>query len=79
MWRCSVSIYDHAISNGLGAAKATAAVLTFTDSYLSTLQTYVGNEKAQLFELTAIEASGKLADFLRQVGMLTPTPAPTPT
>ena len=71
VWRCSVSIYDHAISNGLGEAKATAAVLTFTDSYLSTLQAYVGNEKALLFEMTQRAATGKLADFLSKVLTLT--------
>ena len=45
-------------------------MLTFTDSYLSTLQAYVGNEKALLFELTHREAVGKLADFLREVDKL---------
>ena len=45
-------------------------MLTFTDSYLSTLHSYVGNEKALLFELTHREASGKLADFLREVDKL---------
>ena len=65
-----MSIYDHAISNGLGEAKATAAVLTFTDSYLSTLQAYVGNEKALLFEMTEREATGKLATFLHETDKL---------
>ena len=67
VWRCAVSIYDHALANGLDAGKATAAVLTFTDSYLMTLQGYVGNDKASLFELTQQQATGKLADFLGQV------------
>ena len=30
VWRIAVSIYNHAISNHLGAAQAEAAVLTFT-------------------------------------------------
>ena len=45
-------------------------MLTFTDSYLSTLQAYVGNEKALLFEMTQRAATGKLADFLAEVDKL---------
>lgn len=67
MWRCAVSIYDHAMSNGLGATKATAAVLTLTDAYVGALTSYVGNEKALLFELTQKQATGKLGAFLANV------------
>ena len=68
VWRCAVSIYDHAMSNGLGTTKATAAVLTLTDAYLSALTSYVGNEKALLFEVTQQQATGKLGAFLAKVG-----------
>ena len=65
--RLAVSIYDHAISNGLSQSKARAAVLTLADSYIDALQSYVGNEKALLYELTPQLATGELAAFLRSV------------
>ena len=65
--RITVSIYNHALSNGLGAYEAEAAVLTFTETYVNTLTSYVGNEKALLFELTSQYAKGRLGDFLRHV------------
>jgi uncharacterized protein (DUF2252 family) len=68
VWRCAVSMYDHAISSGLDESRAKAAVLTFTDEYVSTLQGYLGNEKATVFEMTHQRASGKLAAFLKQIG-----------
>ena len=64
VWRVAVSIYNHGLSNGLGAAEAEAAVLTFTSTYVQTLISYVGNDDALLFELTPKTATGKLADFL---------------
>ena len=67
VWRLAVSIYNHAISNGLGKAKAEAAVLTFTDTYVKTVCGYVGNEKSLLFELTPQYSQGRLGNFLRNV------------
>lgn len=67
VWRCAVSIYNHAISNHLGAPQAEAAVLTFTETYLSTVRSYVGNERALLYEKTPQTANGKLKSFLAQV------------
>ena len=54
-----VSIYNHAITNGLGEAKAEAAVLTFTDVYVHTLGQYVGNERANTHEATPATSSGE--------------------
>lgn len=51
VWRVAVSIYNHALSNGLGDAKAEAAVLTFTEVYLATVEGYIGNELAATFEV----------------------------
>ena len=92
VWRCAVSIYSHALSNGLGknkartrslrrrpaahymscyisylCAQALAAVITFTGAYVGTLQSYVGNERALLFEVTPNAAFGPLAEFLQDV------------
>jgi uncharacterized protein (DUF2252 family) len=67
VWRVAVSIYNHAISNGLGKAKAEASVITFTDVYLSTVEGYIGNENAGTFEVTKRTSSGKLAAFLAAV------------
>ena len=62
-----MSIYNHGMSNGLGRAQSEAAVLTFTDTYVETVRSYVGNEDALLFEVTAETSSGLLRDFLEAV------------
>ena len=67
VWRAAVSIYNHGMSNGLGRAQSEAAVLTFTDTYVETVRSYVGNEDALLFEVTAETSSGLLRDFLEAV------------
>jgi uncharacterized protein (DUF2252 family) len=65
IWRLATSIYDHARSNGLSAEEAADAVVAFTDEYVLTVQTYVGNERALLYELTRDTATqGLLSDFL---------------
>ena len=64
VWRLAVSIYDHAITNDYSAAEAIGAVVAFTEAYVATLEGYVGNEKALLFEMTAEHASGPLREFL---------------
>ena len=52
IWRLAVSIYDHATSNGHTPSQAVSAVRAFTDAYVATLEGYVGNERALLFEMT---------------------------
>lgn len=67
IWRLAVSVYTHALSNGLEEPQAGAAVLTLCDAYLSTLAGYVGNEKALTYELTPETATGALKKFLTKV------------
>ena len=68
VWRVAVSIFNHAITNGLGEAKAEASVLTFTDVYVQTLQEYLGNERADTREATPTRSSGALRAFLTETG-----------
>ncbi|KAL1520338.1 hypothetical protein AB1Y20_021928 [Prymnesium parvum] len=65
IWRLAVSIYDHALSNAYSVTQAVSAVVAFTDVYIDTLQGYVGNEGALLFEITQSKATGKLQQFLQ--------------
>ena len=44
VWRLAVSVYTHALANGLEPSQAEAAVLTLCDSYVGALVDYVGNE-----------------------------------
>ena len=66
VWRLAVSVYDTALINELSRQEASSAVLTLCDSYVSTLQSYVGNEKAGTFELTMSTTTGLLSQFLRE-------------
>ena len=50
VWRVAVSIYNHALTNGLTEAKAESAVETFCEAYVEVVKGYVGNEDAELFE-----------------------------
>lgn len=63
----ATSIYSHALTNGLGEQIAGVAVKSMTDAYVKTLQGYVGNENALLYEITSAEATGKLRLFLEEV------------
>eukprot|EP00966_Prymnesium_polylepis_P335257 7390623-Prymnesium_polylepis.1 len=67
VWRVAVSIYNHALTSGLGIAKSEAAVLTFTSAYVETVIGYVGNEGAVTFEITSKTAPRVLAGFLQKV------------
>ena len=53
VWRVAVSIYNHALTNGLTEAKAESAVETFCEAYVEVVKGYVGNEDAELFEVKA--------------------------
>ena len=68
IWRLAVSVYDHALSNGLSEAQAQRAVIILTDWYVATIGNYIGNELAMLHELTPENVpSGPLARFLEDV------------
>ena len=41
MWRVAVSIYNHALTNGLTEAKAESAVETFCEAYVEVVKGYV--------------------------------------
>ena len=67
VWRLAVSIYDHAMTNGLTRDEAAGAVVAFTDEYVSTVSGYMDNERAMLHELTSANVNRKattLASFL---------------
>ena len=67
VWRLGVSVYSQAIYNGLEEEEASAAVLTMCDSYVSTIEGYIGNEEAALFEISDTTATGPLSTWLREV------------
>jgi uncharacterized protein (DUF2252 family) len=65
--RIAVSVYNHALTNGLSDRDVEMVLHEFTDSYVSTVLRYIGNEDALLFELTAKTTTGFLRDFLTKV------------
>ena len=64
--RIAVSICNHALANGF-ESDAPKLIEAFTKSYVDTVNGYVGNEDALLFELTADTAHGKLRKELVEV------------
>lgn len=65
--RIAVSIHNHALANGLDVSHTRRIIRSFTESYVDTVLGYVGNNKAELFELTPHTARGKLQSFLQDV------------
>ena len=65
--RVAVSICSHAFTNGLPKHKIKKALHAFTETYIDTVASYIGNENALLYELTPETATGKLQEFLRGV------------
>lgn len=67
VWRLGVSVYSQAIANGLSDEEASAAVLTMCDSYVATVEGYIGNERAAVYEISDATATGRLAKWLAEV------------
>ena len=67
MLRIAVSVINHAFANGLKKRHINQILQAFTDSYVKTVLGYVGNEKANLFELQSKTTTGSLKDFLLEV------------
>ena len=65
--RIAVSVYNHALTNGLSDRDVAMVLEEFTDSYVNTVLRYIGNEDALLFELTAKTTTGFLGAFLKKV------------
>lgn len=65
--RIAVSICNHAYTNGLSPEEIHDVLGVFTKSYIETVESYVGNEDADLFELTPKTTYGKLKTFLEKV------------
>ena len=65
--RLAVSIYDHAQFNGFSPNQIQKILIAFTDTYIETIMSYMGNEDAETFELTQDTAEGLLRHFLRDV------------
>jgi uncharacterized protein (DUF2252 family) len=65
--RIAVSIFNHGITNDLSKHQVNKALEAFTESYVQTVENYVGNDDALLFELTSKTAKGKLKKFLEKV------------
>ena len=65
VWRLTVSIHNHALTNKLEKHQADELVMFFCDEYVRTLQEYVGNDKANTFEVDSEVATGKLREFLQ--------------
>jgi hypothetical protein len=42
-------------------------IYVFCHTYIDTMARYVGNEDAQLFEVTDVNAGGQVGSFLRNV------------
>ena len=64
--RIAVSICNHALANGF-ERETPKLIEAFTKSYVDTVNGYVGNENALLFELTSDTAHGKLRKELLEV------------
>jgi len=65
--RLAVSIFNHATVNGLSDWHIKKVMKAFTNKYLETVLSYVGNEDALTFELTEETAEGVLEKFLKTV------------
>jgi uncharacterized protein (DUF2252 family) len=65
--RVAISVYNHALTNGLDRKDVERALKKFTDTYVKTILGYIGNEDALLFELTTKTTKGFLKDFLQDV------------
>jgi Uncharacterized protein conserved in bacteria (DUF2252) len=65
--RIAVSIAGHTATSGLSAPNVVRAIHTLTDSYIETVLGYLGNNDAELFELTPETTHGKLKEFLIKV------------
>jgi len=64
--RLAVSICNHAVTNGLHKDLETI-LEAFTESYIEAVISFVHNQDAETYELTAHEAMGKLNDFMVDV------------
>lgn len=65
--RIAVSVYNHALTNGLDQVQVDKVLKKFTDTYILTIIDYIGNEDALLFELTTKTTKGFLKEFLKDV------------
>ena len=65
--RIAVSICNHAYTQGLSDSQIKKVLNVFSKSYIDTVQSYVGNERANLFELTPKTSYGPLQKFLSSV------------
>lgn len=65
--RIAVSVYNHALTNGLESKEVKEVLEEFTDSYVKTVLGYIENEDALLFELTSKTTTGFLKQFLKDV------------
>lgn len=65
--RIAVSICNHALANRFDAHDTQKILKAFTKSYVKTVESYMGNEDARLFELTPKTAYGVLKKFLKKV------------
>lgn len=65
--RLAVSVCTHALKNGMSDRELDDILHTLTDSYVHTVEGYVGNDKADLHELTPATSHGRLRHFLRSV------------
>jgi len=67
VWRLAVSMYDHTITNGLSDDDARNVVHAFANKYVETMLSYMGNDKATLYEVTTDHAHSELKEFLKEV------------
>jgi len=67
IWRLAVSMYDHALTNGLTEQEGVELIYDFCHTYVDTMARYVGKEDAQLFEVTDTNTGGQVGNFLRHV------------
>jgi uncharacterized protein (DUF2252 family) len=65
--RIAVSICNHANSVGLSKKEVKRVLNVFTESYMTAVESYFGNDNEQLFELTPNTAEGTLREFMKKV------------
>uniref|UniRef100_A0A7S2XPS5 DUF2252 domain-containing protein n=1 Tax=Attheya septentrionalis TaxID=420275 RepID=A0A7S2XPS5_9STRA len=65
--RIAVSICNHALTNGFSYEEAHSLLHSFTKRYVKTIESYIGNDAALLYEITPDTATGVMKKWLQHV------------
>eukprot|EP00978_Attheya_sp_CCMP212_P043006 scaffold272977_cov51-Attheya_sp.AAC.1 len=65
--RIAVSICNQALTNGFSTEEAHSLLHSFTKRYVKTIESYIGNDAALLYEITPDTATGVMKKWLKHV------------